>query len=244
MIRQATSLSELEPYDRDAFGCSVISTAEAYGMDTAAAQFWLGSNFAVRRQDGTVTLCGEVQRETAEELRAFLSCIGMRTLVCNGENARLLAIETTEAAIEMELCGKIAAPKAELRFACAVPAEDALRLPEMHHLLAACETSNFLPPPLEPFYLDMSHRIRHGAAVVAGAYVGGKLCACSAAALSPKRMLLFSGAALPQVRGTGIFAAVLAGLVEKAAQDRTVSLLCGECLRQHYETLRFAEKAD
>jgi hypothetical protein len=52
-------------------------------------------------------------------------------------------------------------------------------------------------------------------------------------------MLLFGGAALPQVRGTGAFAAALAGLVQKAARNRTVSLLCGEGLRRHYEKMGF-----
>lgn len=238
MIRLAEDISALEPFDEDAFGCSVISTAKAYGMNTEAAQFWLGSSFAVRRQDSTVTLCGTVRQEDKQELREFLPCIGMQTLVCSRKNAQVLALETAETGIEMELTGKIPAPKAELHFATTVPDEDALNLTEMHHLLVACKTPDFMPPPFEPFYLDMSHRIRHGAAVAAGAYQNGKLCACAAAALSQKRMLLFSGAALPQVRGSGAFAAVLAGLAERAG-ERTVSLLCGEGLRRHYEKMGF-----
>lgn len=238
MIQQPKSLGQLLPFDVDAFGCSVISTATAYGMDTEAAQFWHGSGFAVRRQDSTVTLCGTVRQEDKQELRAFLPCIGMQTLVCSRENAQTLALETAETGIEMELAGKISAPKAELHFATTVPDEDALNLTEMHHLLVACKTPDFVPPPFEPFYLDMSHRIRHGAAIAAGAYLNGKLCACAAAALSQKRMLLFSGAALPQVRGSGAFAAVLAGLAERAG-ERTVSLLCGEKLQRHYEAIGF-----
>ena len=241
MIRQALHFSELLPYDRDAFGCSVLSTAKAYGMETAAAHFWVGSGFAVRQQDSTVTLCGMVYPEAVEELRTFLSCIGITALVCSRGNARLLALKTAETGIEMELAGEMHAPKAELRFATAVPAEKALRLAEMHRVLAACAAPDFTPPPFEPFYLDMSHRIRHGAVAAAGAYRNGRLCACAAAALSPRRLLLFSGAALPQERGSGLFTAVLAGL-SGFAEGRTVSLLCGEGLREHYESIGFHEK--
>ncbi|WOC32135.1 MULTISPECIES: hypothetical protein [Caproicibacterium] len=239
MIRQAEHLAQLLPYDDDAFGCLVVSGAQAYGLKTAAVRFWAGEGFAVRLQDGTVTLCGKVLPQAAEELRAFLPCVGMHTLVCSASNARCLALQTAGTGVEMRLTGKIPAPQIPLRFAEQVPCETALPLSGMHRLLAACETPGFVPPPFEPFYLDLSHRIRHGAALAAGAYKGETLCACAAAALSPRQLLLFSGAALPQVRGTGIFAAVLAGLVERAAQGRTVSLLCGEALCAHYEKLGF-----
>ncbi|MCH4238892.1 MAG: hypothetical protein LKF71_01260 [Oscillospiraceae bacterium] len=242
MIQQAAGLATLVPFDKDAFGCSMISTAQAYGMSTAAAQFWVGNGFAVRRQDSTVTLCGEVPQASAEELREFLSCIGMRTLVCSQQNSHILSLPTAETGAEMELAGQISAPPEKLHFASAVPAEDDLRLREMYEVLSACAAPDFQVTPFEPFYLDMSHRIRHRAVVCAGAYRQGKLCACASAALSPARMLLFGGAALPQVRGTGAFAAVLAGLVQKAAQNRAVSLLCGEYLRQHYQTFGFIEK--
>lgn len=143
----------------------------------------------------------------------------------------------------MELCRPIPCPPLpagfRMRLAGPVASPAAMRLADMYALLCACTRPGFSIPAFEPFYLDMSHRVRHGAVLAAGLYQNVRLYSCAAEALSPKQALLFAGAAAPEVRGRGAFAAVLAALV-KQADVRRVLLLCGSQLQPHYEQMGFS----
>lgn len=239
MIRAASRVTELQAFDCDALGCSVISSAAAYGFRTAAVRFWCGNGFAIRLQDSTAVLCGTVDADDREELREFLSCIRADTLLCREENACRLHFSFTNSSLEMELQGDIPAQEKDLCFASSNQTDHDLCLSDMYRLLAACALPDFSVPPFESFYLDMSHRIRHRAVLAAGAQKNHALCACAAADLSPKQALLFSGAALPAVRGSKMFSSVLSALTEKAGKQRTL-LLCGKYLRKHYEQMGFS----
>ncbi|MCH3972903.1 MAG: hypothetical protein LKE53_09135 [Oscillospiraceae bacterium] len=242
MLWAVNDRARLFAYDQGTLGCSIVSSAMAYGTSTAAARFWEGDGFILRKQDDTATLCGIVPRESVEELREFLYYIGIRNVMSTKENLRQMGLTPLGSGLEMRLKGDIPGVPlpagAQMRLAGQVARPDALRLVDMYALLNACSNVNFVTPAFEPFYLDMSHRLRHGAALAAGIYRYNSLCACAAAALSPKQALLFAGAASLEERGNGLFAAVLSALAEKAA-PRKIILLCDPRLRAHYEEMGF-----
>lgn len=235
MFTAASSFAQLLPFDGTALGCRVLAAAEAYGMGTPFAQFWLGEGCALCRLDDGLTLCGTPSRAAVQEALAFGRWMGAASLACPG------GLPGADPVAEMELSVPSALPRPGGRpFACA-PARagaDPLSLRAMHALLAGCASPAFQPPPFEPFYLDMSHRTRHGAAV-AGGFPGTQgLDACVAAALSPAAALLFAGAVRPACRGRSLFAHLLAR-VRPLLGGRRALLLCGTGLAAHYRAMGF-----
>ena len=85
----------------------------------------------------------------------------------------------------------------------------------------------------EPFYLDLSHRLRHGAARASVLYAGGEAVAAAAAALAGESALVTAVAVLPAEQGKGYGGAVL----------RAVEAQLGGCrvylLRAEHENERF-----
>ena len=68
---------------------------------------------------------------------------------------------------------------------------------ELYSLLKQCETNTFRAPPFEGFYLDLSHRTRHGAAVsVAVRENGGELAACAFSTVQTASLAVISGVAV------------------------------------------------
>ncbi len=50
---------------------------------------------------------------------------------------------------------------------------------EIYALLEQAESETFPVPEFEPFYMDLSFRTRHGAALSVGVYQGERLAACA-----------------------------------------------------------------
>ena len=143
---------------------------------------------------------------------------GAAQVVCSAENGARLGLRAAArgAVLEKDLAGAPA------------PAEPA-PVRAVYEVLAA----NGMAGDFEPFYLDLSHRLRHGAARASVLYAGGEAVAAAAAALAGESALVTAVAVLPAEQGKGYGGAVL----------RAVEAQLGGCraylLRAEHENERF-----
>lgn len=216
MIRLAETIDALRPLCGSAFGCQILSSALAYGLSRPFAQFWTDGAAAYGMLDGVMRIAGAV--EDPEEARSFLGAVGAAQVVCSAENGARLGLRAAArgAVLEKDLAGAPA------------PAEPA-PVRAVYEVLAA----NGMAGDFEPFYLDLSHRLRHGAARASVLYAGGEAVAAAAAALAGETALVTAVAVLPAEQGKGYGGAVL----------RAVEAQLGGCraylLRAEHENERF-----
>lgn len=211
---QKTELPEtLAPFRRSPFGCRICSTAEAYGLHEPFAQIWTqGDRAALCLLDDAMILDADDGADF-EEIRDFVRMSGARSLLCSEESARrtgfLYAVR-----------GEIMRYENLDRPQPPAGAEWEPSLRELYALLRACETPTFTPPEFEPFYLDLSHRIRHGTARTAGIRLDGELVSCAVcSAKTEEAAVVSSVAAKPALRRKGHGRAALAALLSRLEQN-------------------------
>ena len=227
MIRYVTeeTLPALLDFCRgDPFGCKIASLALAYGLQTPFAGFWLQTKAntvaaALSRLEDAAVLFAHGQADW-EEWESFLSMLSVSTVQCRAEFP-LLADWKREQGIIMKLCVPLRA---------AGEAEPALA--EVHPLLASCEGPGFHPPPFDPFYVDMSHRIRHGTARVRGVWEGDALIACAMTVAETGTDALLGAVAVHPGKRRGGYG------------GRVVRALCAELLQEKKEIFLFRSETD
>lgn len=209
-----------------AFGCKLSAVARAYGFGLDFARFWVGGGAAYGLLDGELSVAGIP--EDVEEAREFLGMLGPGSVFCEGCLAEGLGL-------------KVSAEGAVM--AKAVPDGEAVSFPAPG-LREVCGLLNLagMPVELEPFYLDLSHRIRHGAALALGEHMGGALVGCAVvSAVVEKSAVLSALAVREDCRGKGI-GAQLVDMVQSALPGHTLYIFreSGKN-RAFYEKLGFAE---
>lgn len=209
-----------------AFGCKLCAVARAYGFGLDFARFWVGGGAAYGLLDGELSVAGAPG--DIEEAREFLGMLGPGSVFCEGRLAEGLGLEVSAEGAVM---------------AKATPDGEAASFPTPG-LREVCELLNRagMPVELEPFYLDMSHRIRHGAALALGEYTDGALVGCAVvSAMVEKSAVLSALAVREDCRGKGI-GARLVDMVQSALPGRTLYIFreSGKN-RAFYEKLGFAE---
>ena len=220
---------------RTPFGCKIAGAADAYGTRLPFARFWLqyaGERpvAAVSALDGAAVLDAG---ETADfpELADFLRAAGCKSLLCDEAAARLLGFAPDRTGIVLRYAPCAHAP---------VPRDGVEENPgirEVHALLCACD---MCPPDFEPFYLDLSHRIRHGAALCVGVRREGRLAACAVAQAKTERMAVLSAVATdPAFRRRGLGTLAVRALLDRLPQPE-IFLLRGQRENEaFYRSLRF-----
>lgn len=209
MIRLAEDLKTLSaPCAASPFGCQILSKAQAYGFDKPFAQFWTDGEAAYGKTDGNMCIAGEIT--DADEARAFLSAVGINEAVCSAGNAEKLGLKITEsgAILRKVLHNKTVRP----------PEEISPR--EIYKVLKA----NGMAGEFEPFYLDLSHRMRHGTVRCAGISEAGKTVAAAAAVLGENASLLSAVAVLPEFHRKG-YGRKVVGKTEQMLPGGTVYIL-------------------
>ena len=190
MIRFAESIEAIAPRcEASPFGCQILSAANAYGFTRPFAQFWTDAGAAYGLLDGVMRISGRV--EDAEEARAFLKAVGAQRVVCDGENAERLGLLPDERGVILKktLCGERAAPRGEVS------------LRALYEVLR----ENGMVGAFEPFYLDLSHRVRHGTVRCAALYDGaGDMTAAAVAALGEEAALITAVAVRPALHRRGL----------------------------------------
>lgn len=211
MIRAATAaeLAALVP-DSEA-AVRIAGLAAAYGTERPFVRFWSGEGGSrIALMDGLATVAACPQER--EELALFLS---MHPEIAAVRTDAALA-QTLAAAGWAVKTGEVMTPA--VRFAPPEAPVEALPAREMYPVLAAVFGETV--PPFDVWYADVSHRLRHDAARIAGIRENGQAVAvamttaeCSGAAL------IGAVATLPASRGKGYAAACVSSLAAQLQRE-------------------------
>lgn len=196
-----------------ALGCRLRAVSAAYGLGWGFARFWLSEAAAYCLLDGALSAAGTP--EDPEEARAFIRMLGPNAFTCSAGFAR--ALGWTAHSGGPVLAKDLPPEKAPTpRRSGELPS-----IPDMGRLLAAAGMSL----RQESFHLDLSHRLRHGAALSFGTFEDGRLTGCAVAAAVTKDEAVLSALAVEEdCRGRGVGSALLRR-VEQALPGRRLYIL-------------------
>ena len=236
MIRRIQNEKQLLPWAEDPVGLRACAAATAYGIDGHVCQFWLqNEDTLLCRMDDSMVLCAGPNVDW-EELEGFLPLTGARVLLCREEEAKRLGLPVLISGwVMLRQGGEDTAASF-----CEVEENPSLR--ELHALLTECETDTFHAPEFEAFYLDVSHRTRHGEAVSVGLRRGGKLVAAAFCTAKSNALAILSGVAvLPQLQGQGLGATVVRALQNRLCQPKQCVYRAQGEHKSFYEMLGFRD---
>ena len=211
MIKKTEYADVLAPFCKTVFGCRIQSTAAAYGVNEPFAQFWTQEDkAALCKLDDVLIL--DADGADFDELKDFIAMTGASRLLCDLNVAQNLGLPVA-AKGEVMLYRNDQPMKPPTIF------EKNPSLREVHALLSACASNTFVPPEFEPFYMDMSHRIRHNTAEAVGVRQGETLVSCAiCSAQTADSAVLSSVAVSPDYRRKGFGYTVLNALISELPQ--------------------------
>ena len=156
----------MELCEKTVFGCKIASTALCYGFDKSFACFWLDTQHEVAfgLADGLMLISGTVV--DPEETRAFLQAVGPKNIMCAVRNAEALSLSQIE-------CGDVL--RKQLEAGGSVPQQEEVDIRGIYRLLEEAGMAD----EFEPFYLDLSHKLRHKGAAAVTRYEGEELTGCA-----------------------------------------------------------------
>ena len=192
------------------FGCKILSAASAYGLSQPFEQFWMqeGGTVVARIDDEAVLLEG--QKTDTDELFAFLRTLDLKQLCCPLKTAEHVGLPISS-------CGDIMVLHPE-NIVHGVYADTVINPSprDIYTLLEQVKSENFPVPEFEAFYMDLSFRTRHGTALSAGVYQGGRLASCAVCtAITDDAAVIAAVACVPGLRRHGYGHAAVSTLAEK-----------------------------
>lgn len=196
------------------FGCKIASAAAAYGLHEPFEQFWVQDGGTVLAKIDSEALLAEGKNMNAEEIRAFLRTLDIRKLSCTEETAGRLGIPVTAQGKIMVLHPEhiVKGTYADIRV------NPGPR--EIYAVLEQSGSETFPVPEFEPFYMDLSFRTRHGAALSVGVNMGDRLAACAVcSAMTERAAVIASVACVPGLRRHGYGRTAVAALAEKLNRE-------------------------
>jgi GNAT superfamily N-acetyltransferase len=209
MIRLLTDTLPWIPED-DPFGCKILTAARAYGIGSPLASFWMQNGGTVIAAVGGDAVLLEGRRTDSAELCGFLRSLGPREICCSAEEAEKLALPVSVRGEIMLLRGTKASAGESAREAVSPGPR------EIWALLKQAESETFPVPEFEPFYLDLSHRIRHGAAIACGLFREGRLAACAVCtSVTEGAAVIAAAVCAPEFRRQGLGSAAVRALAER-----------------------------
>lgn len=179
--------------EKTAFGCKIASLATAYGFDKSFACFWLDTEESVVYclMDGVMLLSGTVM--DGKGSREFLRAVGAGEVLCAVRNAETLALSPRETGdvlkrgLEPGVLPNAPPPPVSIR--------------QVYALLE----ENHMVGEFEPFYLDLSHKLRHHAALALTVPGENGLRGCAVvSSISAKSAILSALAVREDCRRQGI----------------------------------------
>ena len=179
--------------EKSAFGCKIAAVAGSYGFDKSFACFWLDteSDVAFCMVDGLMLISGTVLH--GKETLEFLRAVGPQTVMCAVRNAEALGLQAAER-------GDVLKKPLRSGEERAIPQSN-VSIREIYGLLE----ENGMVEEFEPFYLDLSHRLRHGTAFAVTEYRGSDLLGCAVvSAISGNAAILSALAVREDCRRQGI----------------------------------------
>lgn len=230
MIKRAISPKELYRLPEKGVEAQKIrALLYAYGTQYDFCRFYTSRNLALCDLNGSVVLCENGECDYAE-LAEFLCFNGFCDIFCSDElGGRLEKLLNcgSQTVNLMRFCGKAAEfPVADVN--------KAPQLGEVFKILSAVFKIDF-----EPWYVDMSHRIRHG--VSAARVLDG-----SALIIQHNingEALLSQIATVPEKRGRGAASRLILSLCAEL-EPSAVFVICENGLLSFYEKLGFEKTAE
>ena len=223
MIQRLTAPEQLGALpERGVMAQKIRALLCAYGTGYDFCRFFLqGEGCFIALFGGSAVICGA--SEDRGELAEFLHFSGAADILCSEECGR-------------ELCGLLPL-KAErvnlLRF-CGAPSgvevNDAPALSEVYGIISKAFEIEF-----EPWYLDMSHRVRHG---VARCFTLESYAACVLQHDINGEALISQVATLPERRGEGLAKRLIHEVCRRCSGSE-VYVICEDRLLGFYEKLGF-----
>lgn len=183
---------------KTAYGCKIAALAHAYGFEKGFVCFWLDvKNETVFCQtDGDMIISGTVLDR--EETESFLHAVGPRGILCAVKNAETLALPVTQSG---DILKKKLGPGKAAKFD-----PTAVNIRDLYNLLE--ETG--MVEEFEPFYLDLSHKLRHGTAMTFTQRKGKELVGCVVVSAITDDAAILSAVAVKQsLRRQGIGTALI-----------------------------------
>ncbi|MCH5204082.1 MAG: GNAT family N-acetyltransferase [Oscillospiraceae bacterium] len=225
MIKRVISSKELSELPKSGVEAQKIrALLEAYGTDYDFCRFYSAEGLIIARfyDEFVISTFGETD---FDELSEFLNFGGFSKLFCAEEAGKMLSEKLKINHKRLNL----------MRFSGALS-----EAPEQISELSLFEAYDILKTSFkiefEPWYLDMSHRIRHGISKFYG-YNGSVLCVqhdlCGEALLSQI-------ATIPEMRNKGNASRLITAVCRKLNESE-VFLLCENKLVNFYEKIGFEQ---
>ncbi len=242
MIRQITEQDLAfigENQKVDPFLCRILSTIHMYGA-YSFVDCWVQiqeesecTMAYLSKMDGVLTLFAYTHADF-QEISCFIEVVEVRYIMCSTECAAQLGITPDRTGsilkfgnVPVQLHGVEVNPPIQ----------------SVYEVLQSCANEIFVPPPFEPFYLDMSHRIRHGGAKITGIMKQGRLIACAMTVAETEQTAVVGGVAVhPVYQRNGFGTRVVYGLLHLCAQQQQkhIYVYCDTNKnKQFYQSLGF-----
>lgn len=196
--------------EKTAFGCKIASVVSGYGFDKGFACFWLDTEADVVfcQSDDVMLLSGTVLN--VEETAGFLHAIGPRSVFCAVRNAEALSLPVSGTGDVLKKQLPEGVPQ--------LPSSGETDIRELYGLLEEIG----MVKEFEPFYLDLSHKLRHGNALAFTCRHEGQLAGCALVSAIEKNSVILSALAVrPELRRQGI-GTDLVKEVERAFPGKTL----------------------
>ncbi len=206
MIRQTEEKGRdelLKICGRSAIGCKIAGLVVAYGFDKGFTTFWMeeGGRAAYAMFDGLMLLAGTPS--DPQEAADFLLMSGAGKVLCTVRASEELGLDIVKTG---DILKKV------LPGSPAIAKEEPPSVREIFSLLHSCGMAD----DFEPFYMDLSHRLRHGTAMAFSEEQGGELIgAALVSAITGSSAILSAIAVREDRRREGIGSA----LVKKAEES-------------------------
>ena len=208
MLKLLDSLQQLAVSGDTPFGCKIRSAAAAYGVEKRIAQFWSQEGGTALAKLDDSAILEEGGQTDWEELAAFLPALDLQRFTCTESAARKMNLPVSSRGEIMLLHPAGDSEKA------AADLETNPSLRDIYELLDRVRTDTFAPPEFEPFYMDLSYRIRRGNAFSVGIRREGRLIACALCSAMTERSAILSGVACaPELRRHGFSGSAVRGIL-------------------------------
>lgn len=216
MIKLLSSFSD--DGRQDIHYIKIAASIEAYSLGRNFLSVWQTGDTLIFKQDDYLTLCGD--DFDGEEVKKFISMLGVRGISCSTAAAEKLGFPYKEYNVLRSVCGFFA------------EADYSPKTDEVYRILSLGTDGDIVLPERTAFMADLSHRVRHGTALAA-VYKETVAVAPYIAAGGA----LICGVSAGENRGQGFAGVAVAALVGKIGKP--CFTVCSDALLGFYKKFGF-----